>query len=61
MTDVKNAETTFKIEEQVKNNDISSLNRTLHSLEQKLKYVIGEDKKKDDFMIQYLKSRAESG
>jgi hypothetical protein len=33
MTDLKNLETTFKIEEQVKINEINSLNKTLQSLE----------------------------
>lgn len=61
MTDVKNLETTFKIEDQVKDNEISSLNRTLKSLEDKLKYIIQEDRRKDEFMIEYLKGRADSG
>lgn len=59
MTDLKNLETTFKIEEQVKINEINSLNKTLQSLEQKLKYIIQQDRRKDDFMVQYLRNRAE--
>jgi hypothetical protein len=59
MTDLKNLETTFKIEEQVKINEINSLNKTLLSLEEKLKFTVQEDRRKDEFMVQYLRNRSE--
>lgn len=48
------------IEVQVKQNEVNSLNHVIASLEEKLKFIVQEDRKKDQFMVTYLKGRAES-
>lgn len=60
MTELKNTQTTMDIEVQVKQNEINSLNHVIVSLEEKLKFIVQEDRKKDQFMVTYLKGRAES-
>lgn len=60
MTELKNTQTTMDIEVQVKQNQVNSLNHVISSLEEKLKFIVQEDRKKDQFMVTYLKGRAES-
>ena len=60
MTELRNLQTTMDIEVQLKQNEVNSLNHVITALEDKLKYIVQEDRKKDQFMVTYLKGRAEA-
>jgi len=57
MTELKNAETNNSIEVQRLTNEVASLQKVVNSMDEKFKYMIKEDRKKDEFLVNYLKGK----
>ena len=57
MTELKNLETTNDIEVQRLNNEVASLQKVVYALDEKFKYMMKEDRKKDEFLVNYLKGK----
>lgn len=57
MSEIKNLQTTFEIETQKLTNDAENLQRVVTSLDEKMKYIMKEDKRKDEFLVNYLKGK----
>lgn len=57
MSEIKNLQTNFEIETQKLTNDADNLQRVVTSLDEKMKYILKEDKRKDEFLVNYLKGK----
>lgn len=47
MADIKNVESTYDIERQAQSNELASLKKTVTVLDEKFKFLLKEDKRKD--------------
>jgi hypothetical protein len=58
MSEVNNMQTNHDIELQRLTSENESLQKVVTSLDEKLKFLLKEDKKKDEFLVNYLKGKA---
>ncbi len=47
----------FDIEKQGLTNEVGSLKKTVAALDEKFKFLLKEDKKKDEFMVGFFKGK----
>jgi Fe-S oxidoreductase len=57
MAEIKNMQSNYDIENQKQINEIDSLQKLVNSLDEKFKFMIKEDRKKDEFLVNYLKGK----
>lgn len=57
MAEIKNIETNFEIEKQALQNQVSSFEKMVTVLDEKFKFLLKEEKKKDEFMVAYFKGK----
>lgn len=58
MAELKNSQTNNEIETQRLVNEVESLNKVVSSMDEKFKFVLKDGKKKDEFLMNYLKNKA---
>lgn len=50
-------QTSFEIEKQEIQNEMSTMQKTVTVLDEKFKFLLKEEKKKDEFMVNYFKGK----